>query len=225
MMMTVAGLLVALLLTGCDSKKSEASAVGDTASDSIVVSGESPEQVQGDDDEGEPPIKRNPDDMPTNARKLATWLCVPYIEEDCVPRMGVTYKDTETGYFKYRFYITGGKAAIEREQNQTRLNSAEREQARQNVKDGSDFGQAQLHIHLRSRGLVTQILKPLGHGIYQLNREDTGEVDGWMFTDHDGQRIIVVNATDETEYTIVDEELEADDDTTPAPKFKVNKKD
>ena len=154
------------------------------------------EQIEdGDGEEGESPVKRNPDEMPADARKLAMWLCVPYIEEDCVPRMGVTYKDTETGYFKYRFYITGGK-------------------------DGSDFGQAQLHIHLRTRGLVTQALKPLGHGIYQLNREDTGELDGWLFTDHDGQRIIVVDASNETEYTIVDEELEADDDTTPAPKFQ-----
>ena len=196
MMMTVAGLLMALLLTGCSSKKSDATIMADTASDSIVMTdGDTPEQLQGGDEEDESPIKRRAENAPKNIQALAEWLCVPYTEEDCVPRMGVTYKDTETGYFKYRFYITGGK-------------------------DGADFGQAQLHIHLRSRGLVTQTLKPLGHGIYQLNREDTGELDGWLFTDHDGQRIIVVDATDETEYTIVDEELEADDDTTPAPKFQ-----
>lgn len=151
----------------------------------------------GSADDDEPAVKRDYVNVPTDIRELAEWLCVPYTEEDCVPRMGVTYKDTDCGYFKCRFYITGGK-------------------------NGTDFGQAQWYIYLRTKGLVTLMLKSLGHSIYQLNSEDTGALDGWIFVDHDGERIFLIDAYDEWEYTIVDEELEADPDGSPqpAPKFR-----
>lgn len=159
----------------------------------------SEEEGEGGDDDGEQRHKRNPDDAPTDIRELAEWLCVPYTEEDCVPRMGVTYKDTDIGYFKYRFYITGGK-------------------------NDTEFGQAQWHLHLRTKGLVTLTLKSLGHSIYQLNSAESGALAGWIFFDHDGERMLLINANDETEYTIVDEELEAEPDGLPEPAPKYGEK-
>lgn len=151
---------------------------------------------EGEAEEGEPRRKRNPDDAPTDIRELAQWLCVPYTEENCVPRMGVTYKDTDSGRFKYRFYITDGK-------------------------NGTDFAQAEWHIYLRTKGLITLTLTSLGHSIYRVNLPETGPVGRWMYFDHDGERMVIIDAFEEWEYTIVDEELEAEPDglPEPAPKY------
>ena len=137
------------------------------------------EQVRKNTDENLPQ-KRNLAEAPADVRELAEWMGVPSVDSDNVPQKDVTYMDSDTGLSRFRFYITGGK-------------------------NDTDFGQAEWTVHRRSDEPVTCVVTSLGHSLYLIKAEESGEPLFYMFVDNNGDRLILSSSTGEQEYVIIEE--------------------